>query len=74
MTWFFCTRKLVKYPGERDIRIFKLLSKYIKDPLLARKFVDILLPFIAKKTKNPCKYNSGNLNYGSHHRQSLLVL
>ncbi|KAG6678404.1 hypothetical protein I3842_14G078800 [Carya illinoinensis] len=44
-------RKLVKCPGERDIRIFKLLSKYIKDPLLARKFVDVLLPFIAKRAK-----------------------
>ncbi|GAV59009.1 LOW QUALITY PROTEIN: DRIM domain-containing protein, partial [Cephalotus follicularis] len=41
-------RKLVKYPGEQEIRIFKLLSKYIKDPSSARKFVDILLPFLAK--------------------------
>jgi U3 small nucleolar RNA-associated protein 20 len=64
---FFCTRKLVKCPGEREIRIFKLLSKYIKDPLLlskyikdpllatkfvATKFVDILVPFIRKRAKN----------------------
>lgn len=65
MTSFFCTRKLVKCPGERDIRIFKLLSKYIKDPLLARKFVDVLLPFIAKRAKVSRKYNSGNLNFAS---------
>ncbi|XP_035546350.1 U3 small nucleolar RNA-associated protein 20-like isoform X4 [Juglans regia] len=48
-------QKLVKCPGERDIRIFKLLSKYIKDPLLARKFVDVLLPFVAKKAKVSCR-------------------
>ncbi|KAB1216916.1 hypothetical protein CJ030_MR4G016071 [Morella rubra] len=45
-------RKLLKCPGERDIRIFQLLSKYVKDPLLARKFVDILLPFISRRAKN----------------------
>ncbi|KAE8036875.1 hypothetical protein FH972_009508 [Carpinus fangiana] len=59
--------KLVKCPGEREIRIFKLLSKYVKDPLLlskyikdpllatkfvATKFVDILVPFIRKRAKN----------------------
>jgi hypothetical protein len=48
----FCNRKLVKCPGEREIRIFKLLSKYIKDPLLATKFVDILVPFITERAKN----------------------
>lgn len=45
-------RKSVKRPGEREIRIFKLLSKYIKDPMLAKKFVDILVPFITKRAKN----------------------
>lgn len=49
---FIYTRKLVKCPGERELRIFKLLSKYIKDPLLATKFVDILVPFITKRAKN----------------------
>ncbi|XP_062109162.1 uncharacterized protein LOC133819824 isoform X2 [Humulus lupulus] len=41
-------RKLVKYPGETEIRIFKFLSKYVKDPMPARKFIDILLPFLSK--------------------------
>ncbi|PON57236.1 Coatomer beta subunit [Trema orientale] len=45
-------RKLVKCPGETEIRIFKLLSKYVKDPLPARKFIDILLPFLAKGVQN----------------------
>ncbi|CBI17281.3 unnamed protein product, partial [Vitis vinifera] len=45
-------RKLVKYPGETELRIFKLLSKYIKDPLQARKFIDNLLPFLGKKAQN----------------------
>ncbi|KAK9281533.1 hypothetical protein L1049_004436 [Liquidambar formosana] len=45
-------RKLVKCPGERELRIFKLLLKYIKDPFLARKFVDILLPFLTKRAQN----------------------
>ncbi|KAL4289520.1 hypothetical protein GQ457_14G012480 [Hibiscus cannabinus] len=44
-------RKLVRCPGETEIRIFKLLSKYINDPLLAKKFVDILLPFLSKRTQ-----------------------
>ncbi|WKA06820.1 hypothetical protein VitviT2T_024701, partial [Vitis vinifera] len=42
-------RKLVKYPRETELRIFKLFSKYIKDPLQARKFIDNLLPFLGKK-------------------------
>ena len=45
-------RKLVKYPRETELRIFKLLSKYIKDPLQARKFIDNLLPFLGKKAQN----------------------
>lgn len=45
-------RKLVKCPGETEMKIFKLLSKYIKDPFLARKFIDILLPFLAKGVPN----------------------
>ena len=45
-------RILVKYPGETELRIFKLLSKYIKDPLQARKFIDNLLPFLGKKAQN----------------------
>ncbi|XP_010257842.1 PREDICTED: small subunit processome component 20 homolog [Nelumbo nucifera] len=44
-------RKLVKWPEKRELVIFKLLSKYVKDPSLARKFVDILLPFLAEKAR-----------------------
>ncbi|OMO92169.1 Down-regulated-in-metastasis protein [Corchorus capsularis] len=45
-------RKLVRCPGETEIRIFRLLSKYIKDLLLATKFVDILLPFLSKRVQS----------------------
>ncbi|KAL6992171.1 hypothetical protein U1Q18_010278 [Sarracenia purpurea var. burkii] len=45
-------RKLVKCPGGRELRIFKLLSKYIKDPSAARKFVDILLPLLTTGIQN----------------------
>ncbi|KAE8688414.1 small subunit processome component 20-like protein isoform X2 [Hibiscus syriacus] len=44
-------RKFVRCPGETEIRIFKLLSKYISDPLLAKKFVDVLLPFLSKRVQ-----------------------
>ncbi|KDO50652.1 hypothetical protein CISIN_1g042789mg [Citrus sinensis] len=44
-------RKLVKF-GETVIRILQLLSQYIKDPLEAGKFLDILLPFLAKGVKD----------------------
>ncbi|XP_004305310.1 PREDICTED: small subunit processome component 20 homolog [Fragaria vesca subsp. vesca] len=40
-------RKLLKHPGETEVRIFKILPKYINDELSARKFVDILLPVLA---------------------------
>ncbi|KAM7259266.1 hypothetical protein ACFE04_015007 [Oxalis oulophora] len=45
-------RKSVRTPGEKEMRIFKLLSKYITQQLLAEKFVDILLPFFTKKVKH----------------------
>ncbi|XP_028088073.1 small subunit processome component 20 homolog isoform X4 [Camellia sinensis] len=45
-------RKLVKSPGERELNIFKLLSKYIKDPSSASKFVDIMLPMLMKGAQN----------------------
>lgn len=47
-----CIRKLVKHPSEVHIRILKFLSKYIKDQLLARKFVDIVLPLLAARVKD----------------------
>lgn len=53
---FTCTkaakRKLVKCPGERELSVFKLLSKYITDPKTAVKFVDILLPLLTKRPQN----------------------
>eukprot|EP00268_Persea_americana_P031222 TRINITY_DN30328_c0_g1_i1.p1 TRINITY_DN30328_c0_g1~~TRINITY_DN30328_c0_g1_i1.p1 ORF type:complete len:2757 (-),score=438.74 TRINITY_DN30328_c0_g1_i1:344-7405(-) len=36
-------------PGKTEFRILKLLAKYIKDPMAAMKFVDIMLPFLAKR-------------------------
>ncbi|KAI8539167.1 hypothetical protein RHMOL_Rhmol09G0160300 [Rhododendron molle] len=41
-------RKLVKCPGERELSIFRLLSKYIKDLSSASKFVDIMLLLLTK--------------------------
>ncbi|KAJ9555652.1 hypothetical protein OSB04_010266 [Centaurea solstitialis] len=43
------SRKTLKYSGGRELSIFKLLPKYIKDPSIGRKFVDILLPSLTKK-------------------------
>ncbi|XP_058078049.1 uncharacterized protein LOC131226271 isoform X2 [Magnolia sinica] len=52
-TLFHChkvtQRKSAMWPGKTELRIFKLLVKYIKDPLEARKFVDIMLPLLARK-------------------------
>ncbi|XP_074320646.1 uncharacterized protein LOC141657349 isoform X2 [Silene latifolia] len=45
-------RKLLKHPGEIVLRIFKLLSRFIKDESAAKKFVDILLPLACGGTKN----------------------
>lgn len=45
-------RKLVKRPGESQVKIFKLLPKYVQDPLLAGKFLDILLLFLSKDAEN----------------------
>lgn len=44
-------RKVVRNPGEKELTVFKLLTKYIKEPLAARKFVDILLPLLAKRSQ-----------------------
>ncbi|XP_060178660.1 uncharacterized protein LOC132608895 isoform X2 [Lycium barbarum] len=46
-------RKIVKYPGEKELKVFKLLSKHIKGPLAARKFLDILLPLLSKRSNDP---------------------
>ncbi|CAH9107367.1 unnamed protein product [Cuscuta epithymum] len=43
-------RKFTKYPGENELNVFKLLSKYIDEPLAAKKYVDVLLPLLSKKS------------------------
>lgn len=35
--------------GRRELRIFKMLARYIKDSSIARNFLDILLPLLRKK-------------------------
>lgn len=49
---FLLDRKLIKSPGETVIRIFKFLPKYIKEAEFAKRFVDILLLFLEKKTQS----------------------
>ncbi|XP_077215224.1 ARM repeat superfamily protein [Tasmannia lanceolata] len=39
-------------PGKTELRIFKLLPKYIKEPQSARLFLDIMLSFLAKRPLN----------------------
>ncbi|KAJ7955379.1 Small subunit processome component 20-like protein [Quillaja saponaria] len=45
-------RKLVKSPGESLRRIFKFLPKYIKEPLLAKDFTEIVLLFLEKGSQS----------------------
>ncbi|KAH6788665.1 hypothetical protein C2S51_003671 [Perilla frutescens var. frutescens] len=45
-------RPLLKFLGKREITIFNLLSKYVKEPSTAESFVDILLPYLTKKHQN----------------------
>lgn len=45
-------RKSVRCPGEQELNVFRLLSKYIKDPSTAGTFVDVLLPLLSKKSQN----------------------
>nr|GEV01026.1 hypothetical protein [Tanacetum cinerariifolium] len=42
-------RKSLKSFGGRELNIFKLLPKYIQDPSIGIKFVDILLPTLTNK-------------------------
>ncbi|XP_071696721.1 uncharacterized protein [Rutidosis leptorrhynchoides] len=42
-------RKSLKSSGGRELSIFKLLPKYITDPSVGRKFIDIMLPSLSKK-------------------------
>ncbi|XP_071927577.1 uncharacterized protein [Coffea arabica] len=41
-----------RHPADNELFVFKLLSKYITEPLTAKKFVDILLPLLAKRLRN----------------------
>lgn len=41
-----------RYPGDNELTVFNSLSKYIKEPLTANKFVDILLPLLVKSSQN----------------------
>ncbi|KAI3823108.1 hypothetical protein L1987_04536 [Smallanthus sonchifolius] len=43
------SRKSLKPSGGRELSIFTLLPKYIEDPSIGKKFVDILLPSLTKK-------------------------
>lgn len=45
-------RKSVKYHGEREIRILKLLSKHMRDQSCAMKYLEVLLSFLDKNVKD----------------------
>ncbi|KAG0488452.1 hypothetical protein HPP92_007263 [Vanilla planifolia] len=42
-------RKFRIWPGKSELRIFKMMVKYITNPLLAVQFLDILLTFFKRK-------------------------
>ncbi|CAL9093376.1 unnamed protein product [Musa textilis] len=46
-------RKCTTWPGTTELRIFKLLVRYITDPTVAGQFVDILMPLFKKKDSSP---------------------
>ncbi|KAL6547887.1 hypothetical protein OROHE_009592 [Orobanche hederae] len=43
---------LLKFPKKRELTVFNLLLKYVKEPSVAESFIDILLPCLAKKRLN----------------------
>nr|VDD40731.1 unnamed protein product [Brassica oleracea] len=45
-------RKSIKYHGEREIRILKLLSKHMGDQSCAMKYLEVLLSFLDKNVKD----------------------
>ncbi|ESQ54097.1 hypothetical protein EUTSA_v10024182mg [Eutrema salsugineum] len=45
-------RKSVKYHGEREIKILKLLSKHMRDRSHVMKYLDVLLSFLDKSVKD----------------------
>lgn len=46
------SRKSVKYHGEREIKILKLLSKRMRDRSHVMKYLDVLLSFLDKSVKD----------------------
>lgn len=46
-------RKSGTWLGQRELRLFKLLMKYITDPSSAEHVLDLILPFFSKKDLNP---------------------
>lgn len=46
------SRKSVKYHGEREIKILKLLSKRMRDHSHVMKYLDVLLSFLDKSVKD----------------------
>ncbi len=48
-------RKSGTWLGQRELRLFKLLMKYITDPSSAEHVLDLILPFFSKKDLNPGK-------------------
>lgn len=55
---FLISRKSIKYHGEREIRILKLLSKHMGDQSCAMKYLEVLLSFLDKNVKD-----SGMVSY-----------
>ncbi|CAA6658531.1 unnamed protein product [Spirodela intermedia] len=45
-------RKTIIWPAMEEIRIFKLLGRYVNETSIAREFIDIMLPFFGKKGLN----------------------
>uniref|UniRef100_J3L1D9 Uncharacterized protein n=1 Tax=Oryza brachyantha TaxID=4533 RepID=J3L1D9_ORYBR len=46
-------RKSGMWFGQRELRLFKLLLKYITEPSSAEHVLDVILPFFSKKELNP---------------------
>ncbi|KAF0916337.1 hypothetical protein E2562_005936 [Oryza meyeriana var. granulata] len=46
-------RKSGMWLGQRELRLFKLLLKYITEPSSAEHVLDLILPFFSKKDLNP---------------------
>uniref|UniRef100_A0A0E0C3W0 Uncharacterized protein n=1 Tax=Oryza meridionalis TaxID=40149 RepID=A0A0E0C3W0_9ORYZ len=46
-------RKSGTWLGQSELRLFKLLMKYITDPSSAEHVLDLILPFFSKKDLNP---------------------